>query len=271
MDLAAGRDDRRAGTGRCPAPPASEDWRELGSDELKLLYTIGYQIGIAVERARLHAQAAELATAGERARIARELHDSLAQSLTAISLQLEAADTLTPDSSPRARQTVREALRLTREALRETRAVVNDLRAGALEGKTLSEALRELGASYRRTYGLKVSVTCADGRVRLTPHVEAGLFRIAQEALNNVVKHAGADHAWVRFRITGKEVTLSVRDDGRGFDTDECQDRTGRHDGFGLTSMSERARLLGGTLCIESSPGAGTRVRARIPRGEDLP
>lgn len=243
---------------------ASSDWRELTADELQLLYTIGYQIGIAVERARLHARAAELATAQERTRLARELHDSLAQSLTAVALQLEAADALTGRSPERAQQKVREALRLTREALQETRRVVHDLRAGALQGKALPAALRELGSAYMRTYGVQVRVTRTGPAARLSPHLESGLYRIAQEGLNNVVKHAGAGHARISLRIGGEAVKLTVQDDGSGFDPDHLPHRAAG-EGFGLTGMRERARLLGGTLTVESTPGVGTRVEAVVP------
>jgi two-component system NarL family sensor kinase len=244
---------------------AGEDWREMGEEELRLLYTIGYQIGIAVERARLHARAADLATVDERTRIARELHDSLAQSLAAIALQLEAADALTGPGDTRVRETVHEALRQTRDAIRETRAVVHNLRAGALEGRTLPEAVRGLAGSYSRTYGIAVTVTVSGADACLTPHGEAGVFRIVQEALTNVVKYAGATRVWVRLHAGAGSVKLSVKDNGRGFDPDHLPRRDG-DGGFGLTGMSERARLLGGTLRIESAPGAGTRIEAVIPR-----
>ena len=246
---------------------ASADWRELTGDELQLLYTIGYQIGIAVERARLHARAAQVATAEERTRLARELHDSLAQSLTAISLQLETADALIERTPARAQETVQEALRLTREALAETRRVVHDLRAGALQGKRLPQALRELGATYTRTYPMKVSVSRYGPAARLTPHLEAGLFRIAQEALNNAVRHALARRAWVELDVGTDEVTLVVKDDGRGFDPERPPEDARGREGFGLTGMRERANLLGGTLSIESGPRRGTRVTVTVPLG----
>jgi two-component system NarL family sensor kinase len=243
---------------------AGADWRELTPDELQLLTTIGYQVGIAVERARLHARAAQVATMEERARLARELHDSLAQSLTAITLQLEAADALSERSPERARSTIREALRQTREALGETRRVVHDLRAGALLDKRLPQALRDLGATYQQTYGVRVTVTCTGAAGRLSPHLEAGLFRVVQEALTNAVRHAAPSLVRVRLAVGADAVTLSVRDNGRGFDagTPPVQGDSG---GFGLQGMRERLKLLGGTLVIESGAGAGTRILATVP------
>jgi two-component system NarL family sensor kinase len=244
---------------------ASADWRELTPDELQLLYTIGYQIGIAVERARLHARAAQVATMEERTRLARELHDSLAQSLTAITLQLEAADALAEQAPARSRAKIGEALRQTREALNETRRVVHDLRAGALQDKRLPQALRELGAIYNRTYGLIVRVTCSGASDRLTPHLEAGLFRVAQEALNNAIRHAAAGRAWVRLTVASDSVMLAVRDDGQGFDPERLATCGTEGDAFGLVGMRERVKLLGGSLSIESTPGVGTRVVATVP------
>jgi two-component system, NarL family, sensor kinase len=243
---------------------ASADWRELTPDELQLLNTIGYQIGIAVERARLHARAGLVATMEERARLARELHDSLAQTLTAVTLQLEAADALSERSPERARSTLREALRQTREALGETRRVVHDLRAGALLEKRLPQALRDLGASVSRTYGVRVLVTCTGAAERLTPHLETGLFRVAQETLSNAVRHAEPSVVRVRLAVGQDAVTLSIRDDGRGFDPEHPPERGGQS-GFGLQGMRERVKLLGGTLKIESAPGIGTRIVASVP------
>ena len=245
---------------------ASENWRELTTEELQLLTTIGYQVGIAVERARLHERASLLATAEERQRLARELHDSLAQSLTAVTLQLEAADEVVLRTPETARSKIAEALRLAREALAETRRVVHDLRAGALQGKSLPQALRALGETYARTYDLRVLVSIRGPAARLTPHVEAGLFRIAQEALTNAARHADATTVRVRLTIGAETVALSVKDDGRGFDPEQCPAVDGR-DGFGLTGMRERARLLGGALTLESAPGVGTRVEATVPLG----
>jgi len=248
---------------------ASEGWRGLSAEELQLLSTVGYQVGIAVERARLHERAGLLATAEERTRLARELHDSLAQSLSAITLQLEAADEVVTREPEKARGTITEALRLTREALQETRRVVHDLRAGALQGKPLPRALRELSETYARTYNLDIRATTSGPAGRLTPHLEAGLFRIAQEALTNACRHSRASTVRIHLGIGADKVTLAVKDNGVGFDPASCGE-PGR-DGFGLTGMRERARLLGGHLQIRSTPGAGTRVQVTVPLGGGLP
>jgi two-component system NarL family sensor kinase len=254
---------RRLGVMNVAAP----DWRRLDADELELLHTIGYQMGIAVERARLHARAAQTATVEERLRLARELHDSLAQSITGVGLQLEAADALFDRSPDAARARLHEALRQTRVALEEMRTVVRDLRTGTLESKPLPESLRELGARDTELYGLDVQVTCAGHGGRLAPVLESNLFRIAQEALTNTAKHASAQHAWVRLEVGDEVVTLTVEDDGCGFDPEflGVRSRERAQHGYGIGGIQERTRLLGGRQTLISAPGQGTEIQVVIP------
>src|ERR687884_1294727 len=168
------------------------EWRKLTSDELRLLSTIAYQVGIAIERARLAEDATRLARAEERTRIAREIHDTLAQGLTAIALNIE-------------------------------------------------------GAMHR------LETRPDQASERLPMRVESELFRIAQEALTNVRKHAHATHAEIGLKRRGNRVSLTISDDGRGF----SPVRT-RSDGQGLVGMRERAKLLGGRLRVSSGAGKGT-------------
>jgi two-component system NarL family sensor kinase len=252
---------------------AAANWRQLAPDELQLLYTIGYQIGIAVERARLHARAAQAAAAEERLRLARDLHDALAQSITAIGLHLEAADTLlerAPPHAQEARQKVQEALRLTRESLNEVRAIVHNLRSPILGSRALPEALRALAAEYSRTYGLNVVASVSGPDVRLTPMQESQLFRVAQEALTNVAKHAGARRVWVRLIAKPRRVTLIVRDDGRGFVAAPVLEGSSPG-GYGLRNMADRVKLLGGVLRVRSLPGRGATVTATVPLEGTMP
>ncbi len=245
---------------------AAADWRELAPDELQLLHTIGYQIGIAVERARLHARAAETAAVEERLRLARDLHDALAQSIATIGLHLETADALlegAPHCPQVAHEKVREALRLTRASLHEIRAIVHNLRSPTLGSRPLPEALQALATEYTRTYGLPITVRSSGPMARLTPVQEAQLFRIAQEALTNVAKHAGARRAWVRLVTRPGRVTLSVRDDGCGFIVGHPP-AAPAPGGYGLKSMVDRVKLLGGVLRVRSQPGRGTVVTATV-------
>jgi two-component system NarL family sensor kinase len=237
---------------------ASTDWRQLSADDLKLLYTVGDMLGIAVERARLFDKSAQLGAAEERNRLAREIHDTLAQGLTAVSLQLESADALLEaDAKPdRIRRVVQHALDLTRANLEEARRSVMDLRAAPLEGRTMVEALLVLVEQM----AVPVDFLVAGGNRPLPPGVESGIYRIAQEALTNIDRHAQATQITVNLSMTPDAVTLIVSDDGRGFDTDQVPPNR-----FGLVGLNERVRLLNGRFQLESGPGQGTRLEVEIP------
>ncbi len=258
---------------------ASEDWRELSSSELQLLHIIGDQIGLALQRARLSAEhtraAARLATIEERNRLAREIHDTLAQGLAAITLQLETADALLSVQPERAQAAIRRALALARSNLEEARRSVMDLRAAPLQDHALPEALSLLVKRLRAESSAHLEYryeppsgpgsSGEPGRFPpLSPHCEAGLYRIAQEALNNALRHAAAEHITLTLAVRDKMIVLQVQDDGRGFDPERAQEYT-REGHFGLAGMSERARLLGAQISIESLPGAGTSISVYLP------
>ena len=240
---------------------ASPDWRSLSPEDLQLLYTIGDLLSIAVERARLFARSAQLGAVEERNRLARELHDTIAQGLTAITLQIESADALLDVSSnaERARESLRRALSITQSNLEEARRSVLDLRAAPLEGRSLSEALKALVNEWEAETGAATRFQAVNGRRPLPPRVEAALYRICQEALTNVARHAEAERVTIRLIATTEQVQLIVEDDGRGFDASEAVDR------HGLVGMNERTRMLGGTLDLRTRPGAGTRVQVTVP------
>ena len=249
---------------------AAPDWRVLTEPELNLLTTAGALVSLALERQRLEAASARAAAAEERNLLAREIHDTLAQGLAALTLQLEVADALASGGGDaRLSGVVGRSLALARATLEEARRSVLELRAAPLGGLTLPDALRELAASVRGESGpeIEVEVEGFAGDERPLPHaVEAGIYRIAQQALANAVRHARARRVVLRLSRTGDALALDVRDDGAGFDPGAVP--AGR---FGLVGMSERARLLGGTLAVESSPGAGTLVHARVPLRPDAP
>ena len=237
---------------------ASTDWRQLSPDDLQLLYTIGDMLGIAVERARLFERSAQVGAVEERNRLAREIHDTLAQGLTAVSLQLESADALleTEADPARIRRMVQQALALTRANLEEARRSVLDLRAAPLADRTLVEALVLLADASP----VPVNFLVTGGNQPLPPRVETGLYRIAQEAINNACQHAQASEITVKLVATPQVVTLTVSDDGQGFDLDDvAQSR------FGLVGLNERVKLLNGRFHIESTPGQGTKLEAELP------
>jgi two-component system NarL family sensor kinase len=242
---------------------ASTDWRELTSDDLRLLYTLGDLLSIAVERARLYAHRAEFGAAEERNRLAREIHDTLAQGLAGIALQLETADALLESGADlgRARPAVRQAMALTRASLEEARRSVLDLRAAPLEGRSLIQALSDLAEDWNAAHPASLlSLDTGAGRRPLPVRIETGLYRIAQEALNNIARHAQAGRVNVQIITSAEQAALVIQDDGLGFDPTQVP--PGR---FGLVGLSERAKLLGGALELQSEPGQGTRLEVRIP------
>lgn len=266
---------------------ASSDWRRLDANDLQLLSTIGYQIGIAVERARLFDQTTRLATAEERNRLAREIHDTIAQGMAATILNLESAEAFLDDPDPnrqaKARPKVHKALNLTRANLEEARRSVLDLRAAPLQEKTLTEALTTLVSDFSQETGLEAHfelISAATTNRRFPARIEAGVYRIVQEALTNVRKHAQAktvEVSVVAELVRGKEqLRLNVKDDGRGFnitkteqllttDLTPNQPGTSLNSHFGLIGMRERAHLLGGELKIASCPNDGTQLELLVP------
>jgi two-component system, NarL family, sensor kinase len=247
---------------------ASRDWRVLSDAELSLLTTAGALVSLAVERSRLEAAGVRAIAAEERNRLAREIHDTLAQGLAALTMQLEVADSLATgqrDSDARLETAVGRALELARSTLGEARRSVLDLREAPLEGRSLEDALASIAADARLgsprgpTIDVKVDAATAP---EIPAAVEQGLYRIAQQAGANSVRHAGAARVAVRLTWSPDAVGLRVEDDGDGFDPTAVPG-----DRFGLVGMQERARLLGGTLRVESAPGAGTAIDVRIPIG----
>jgi two-component system NarL family sensor kinase len=240
---------------------ASPQWRGLSPEDLQLLSTIGDLLAIAVERARLFDRSTRLGAVEERNRLAREIHDTLAQGLTATGLQLESAEALLDESgAERAREPLRRALSLTRSNLDEARRSVLDLRAAPLEGRSLPEALKTLVDRWEVESGVATRFGTVNGSRPLPPRVEVALYRVCQEALTNVASHARASRVTVRFVATPGSVRLTIQDDGRGFDPARFAD--GRH---GIVGMRERVEMLGGSLEIKSERGEGTRVEISVP------
>jgi two-component system NarL family sensor kinase len=241
---------------------ASTDWRELSADDLRLLYTIGDLLSIAIERARLFGQSVRFGAIEERNRLAREIHDTLAQGLAAIALQLETAEALVESGVDRERlaQTIRKALEQTRANLDEARRSVLDLRAAPLEGTSLVEAVRAMVGEWREEHDIDIQLTIKGGKQHLPARIEVGLFRIISEALANIARHSGASHATMQLDARYDEVRLRIADDGVGFDPSEVQE--GR---YGLIGLNERVYLLGGRLDLQSEQGKGTELNVVIP------
>jgi len=211
-------------------------------------------------RSETEQRALEVAVLEERQRLSRELHDSVTQSLYGISLYAEAAGrALTDGDSEPVATNLHEIRETTQEALGEMRLLLFELRPPLLQEQGLAAALGARLRAVETRAGLVAEFDCP-GNERLPPNTEQELYRLAQEALNNVLKHAHAGRITVRLAVTNGHATLQVADDGVGFDP-SLQGT----DGFGLRGMRERAERLGGTLHIESSPGAGTRLQVEVP------
>jgi signal transduction histidine kinase len=237
------------------------------------------------ENAGLHAQlltqARESGVLEERQRMAREIHDTLAQGLTGIITQLEAVRQSGPDGNGWERR-VDNAAELARESLTEARRSVQAMRPEALVANPrLPEALAAVAGQWSAVNGVAAMVTTDGDPVALHPEIEVTLLRVAQEALANAGKHASASRVGITLSYMADVVTLDVRDDGVGFrpagqdgrppdgTADEAGagdgERDGRSGGFGLTGMRQRVQRVAGTLAIESEPGAGTAVSASVP------
>lgn len=213
-------------------------------------------------QAQLLVQAREAGTADERRRIAAEIHDTLAQGLTGIITQLQAS--LDSIDTERARAHVEQAVALARYSLGEARRSVHDLTPGPLEHRTLPEALETTVARWAVTSATDLELVVTGTVEPLDDDVQAALLRITEEALSNVAKHAQASRAGITLSYFDNEVTLDIRDDGRGFAPDNLPPRTA-HGGFGLAGMRLRAQRVAGTVEVESEAGDGTAVAVRIP------
>jgi nitrate/nitrite-specific signal transduction histidine kinase len=235
--------------------------RKVGPEELAMLAAVGQQTGIAVENARLYEHAEEAAAAAERNRLARELHDAVSQTLFSAQLIADVLPRLWERNPAEGQRRLEELRQLTRGALAEMRTLLLEMRPAALAQAELPELLRQLTEAVTGRARIPVRLEI-EGECTLPVERKIGLYRIAQEALNNVVKHAAAQEVVVRLACGEEGVELLVADDGRGFDPDHVPP-----DHLGLSIMQERAEAAGATLRVESEPGEGTRVTAKIAHG----
>jgi signal transduction histidine kinase len=237
---------------------------EFGDSDQQLIEMLAVHAALAIEKARLYERSRELSIVEERNRLARELHDSVTQKLFGLTLTAEAAATVIDRDRDEARSQLQRLQQLTREAMDELRSLIFELRPPAIESEGLAVALRKHVDVLQRVHGHAVELRVeGDAGVDGDERRAAEVLRIAQEALQNALRHAHARHVDVRLEADDGRLRLAVADDGSGFDPDEPGLRARR---LGLTSMEERARALGGALTIESRPGAGTTVALELPR-----
>jgi signal transduction histidine kinase len=237
--------------------------REFSEEDLGLAMSVADQVALAIENARLREQSGQAAAMEERGRLARELHDSVTQSLYSVTMYTEAAARLmTSGQAGEAAEYLRDARDTAQEALREMRLMIYQLRPPVLEKGGLAVALQVRLDAVERRGGIHAELI-VEGEERLPPAIQVELHQIAQEALNNALKHARAHEVRVHLRFGDATACLKVQDDGVGFDLDVAQ----AGGGMGLPGMEERVRNVGGRLTIESAPGQGTRVVVEVPVG----
>jgi signal transduction histidine kinase len=242
--------------------------RQFTEDDLDLLRVVAARVAPAIERSRLmesvRAGRERLASLSrrlltvqeeERRRVAIELHDELGQILTALKINLE--------SRPAQLQ---EAVDTVDLAMRTVRDLALDLRPAILDDLGLAAALRWYADRFAQQTGVQTHLAVEE-IAPLDPAAATACFRIAQEALTNIARHAAAKNAWLELRRTGAGIELVVRDDGAGFDVAAANERAQQGASLGLIGMQERASLAGGTFDVRSTPGTGTEVRASLPNG----
>ncbi|HEX6702313.1 MAG TPA: GAF domain-containing sensor histidine kinase [Gaiellaceae bacterium] len=234
----------------------------------QLIETFAAHAAVAIENARLAERSRELTVVEERNRLARDLHDAVNQSLFSVTLTADAAALLVDVDPERAKEQLQAVRDLARGAMDELRSVIFELRPGDVAADGLAETLRKHVDVLRRVHDVEIDVDL-DGAARLRPLgardavAEREIFRIAQEAIGNALKHSGAEHVSVRLAARDHHVLLAVADDGSGFDPAGRQAQRR----LGLVSMRERAEAIGGELSIESAEGAGTTVSLEVGLG----
>jgi len=232
----------------------------FAEDDVLVIQSLGDQIAVAIENARLVGRSRELAVVKERNRMARELHDSMTQLLHSLVLFAGAGrKAVQANRLERAERHIMRVEQNAQQALKEMRQMVFELRPHSLEEEGLAGALRQRLDAVENRVGITTRLSI-EGELELPAAAEKGLYRIAQEALTNSLKHAFASSVHVQITASSETVSLEVIDDGRGFDPTNA----GELGGLGLVSMRERAEELGGTLTIISATGKGTRVKVTV-------
>ncbi len=238
-----------------------ESPREFTADEIRLASMFGAQTALAIENARLRAEAEQAAAIAERTRLARDLHDSVTQLLYSLALLAEAGrEKADRGDVKRVQEHLVEIGKTAQQALKEMRLLVHELRTPVLEREGLVGALNQRLDAVERRAGIEAHLLTENWREVPAP-VEEELYHIARETLNNALKHAAAASVTVMLRRTDDRVELEISNNGRSFDPIIARESGG----LGLTSMLERTEKLGGQLTISSAPGQGTKVTVAVP------
>jgi two-component system NarL family sensor kinase len=197
----------------------------------------------------------------ERRRFSRDLHDGINQLMVAVKFRIELAQSQAAKGNPAYRESLDGALETLQGAIKEVRRISHDLRPGLLDDMGLELALKDMFEQFHERSGVRIELACALRQPALTPDIEITLYRVAQEALTNIERHAQARNVVLQVRQRENRVQLELRDDGCGFDPDQLSATPG----IGLNNMRERVELLGGQFELRSAPGQGTRITASLP------
>lgn len=234
----------------------SAERNTFSEQEVLILRSLADQVSIALQNSYFYEQSKEIAVLEERNRLARELHDSVTQSLFSLDLHARAIATYMEKDLEKAREQIQALRQTTHDTLQEMRSLIYDLRPVSLKEMGLQQALlQEVDRVKESSLDIRMVWDCDR---RFPEAVETGLFRIAQEGLRNAIKHAAANQILVSVKCAGEKLQLCIEDNGRGFDPESI---TANRQSFGILGMKERAELLHAGLSIESEPGNGTRIR----------
>ncbi len=260
-----------------------QEARALTFDELKLMVGVARQLGLSIENAHLYQEAQNRekmlgrllqqvvgAQEAERRRIARELHDATGQSLTAIALGLRGIEGMVAQKKSVNIDQIRELKQYGTDALGELRQLIADLRPPQLDDLGLVAALQWYIGEFEKRFGVQTDFEVSGEKVRLPNEYETVLFRITQEALTNIGKHAQASHAAIMLVLSSREIRLTITDDGVGFDPEKVLNKDTRRAGWGLLGIQERTLLLGGQYRIDAAPGQGMKISVTIPLTKEV-
>jgi signal transduction histidine kinase len=226
--------------------------------------TLADQLAVAIENARLYQETRQMAVTEERNRMAREIHDTLAQGFTGIILQLEATEQALGETSEDVQKHLNQARSLARKSLQEARRSVWNLSPQALEQLKLDEAIQHEIDRFSQDHGINATFALNGKKRDIPPEAASALFRVCQESLSNIAKHAQAKDVEVALNYEPNDIQLSIKDNGIGFDMDP-EGRVGKGGGYGLISMRERALRQNGKFEIQSEKGLGTIIKVSIP------
>lgn len=243
----------------------SDQLNAFGPEDMLVIQSLGDQVAIAIENAHLYDRSRSLAIMEERNRLARELHDSVTQTIFSITLATESARILLEKDASRVPDRLERLHEMAQGALKEIRSFIFQLRPINIVDHGLLSALEQHIRERQRQDGLHVTFHY-DGTAEISSELETALFRIVQEGLNNVIKHAQTDKASIFLSQNSNAILLRIEDNGLGFTLDLDNKRGA---GLGLTSMRERAELVGGTFSLQSELGKGTKINVEIPRDKN--